>query len=49
MDGEPADLDADFQAVRGTYEDNSFVTDMQASAEQLRERIEQFQQNLSAR
>ena len=49
VDGEPADLDEDFRAVRGTYEDNSFVTDMRASVEQLRERIEQFQQKLSAR
>jgi hypothetical protein len=49
VDGEQADLDEDFRAVRGTYEDNSFVTDMRANVEQLRERIERFQQKLSAR
>ena len=49
VDGEPADLDEDFRAVRGTYEDNSFVTDMRANVAKLRERIEQFQQKLSAR
>ncbi len=43
QDGDADDLDRDFDQVRGTYEDNSFVQDMNDSIEQLKQRIEKLE------
>jgi len=38
----------DFQQVRGTYEDNSFVREIKDNIRKLQERIAAFQQKLSS-
>ncbi len=41
-DGEAVDVATDFESVRGTFEDNSFVKQMQQHIEELGERIARF-------
>ena len=46
-DGPPAALDLDFQAVRGDYDSNKFIVQMQSEIEQLTQRVQQFKQRLA--
>ena len=41
-DGSPDDRDADFDAVRGTFETNAFVLDMQQKLAALEQRVGAF-------
>lgn len=45
-DGDDTSIAADFEAVRGNYETNTFVVQMRAEIEQLAQRVEQFKQRL---
>lgn len=47
-DGSEAAVEADFQAVRGEYDTNSFVVEMHGEIEQLKQRVADFQQRLNA-
>ncbi len=47
-DGSPEDCDADFDAVRGTFETNSFVLDMQQKLAALEQRVEVFKTRVLA-
>ena len=47
LDGVKEDAAADFEGVRGTYEDNSFVKDMKETITVLEARIEAFVKTLS--
>ena len=47
VDGNEADREGDFEAVRGRYERSSFVKTMRADVERLARRIEQFQLKLT--
>lgn len=46
-DGPETALDADFQAVRGDYDSNKFVKQMQAEIAQLGARVAQFKERLT--
>jgi len=46
-DGPDTALDADFQAVRGNYDSNKFVKQMQAEISQLGQRVAQFKERLA--
>jgi hypothetical protein len=47
-DGSKAAIEADFRAVRGEYDTNSFVVEMHGEIEQLKQRVANFQQRLNA-
>jgi hypothetical protein len=47
LDGVEKDATNDFKNVRGTYEDNAFVKDMNATIADLKTRIEGFVKALS--
>lgn len=47
QDGSEEDVNADFDQVRGFYEENKFVKEMQDSIEELKERISKLEQKLS--
>jgi len=42
QDGTAEDRDKDFEAVRGTFDDNKFVKDMRKAVEQLKQDVEEF-------
>jgi hypothetical protein len=44
QDGEVDDVERDFRQVRGLYEENQFVLEMNRSIEQLHQRIERIEQ-----
>jgi len=46
QDGGDKDIEADFDQVRGLYEDNSFIKDTKEDVEKLRREIEQLQRKL---
>jgi hypothetical protein len=46
-DGPDTALDDDFQAVRGDYDSNKFVTQLQAEIAQLGQRVAQFKERLA--
>ena len=46
MDGDEAQREADFAAVRGTFEKDKFVKSMQAEIEDLKERVAAFKNSL---
>jgi len=46
MDGVQKDITSDFDGVRGTYESNAFVKDMNATIADLKTRIEAFEKTL---
>ncbi len=46
-DGPPEALDRDFQAVRGDYDTNKFVVQMQSEITQLARRVDEFKQRLA--
>jgi hypothetical protein len=46
-DGEPADIEADFLAVRGDYDSNKFIRQMREQVEELGKRIEAFKQKIA--
>jgi hypothetical protein len=45
--GIPEDASGDFESVRGTYEENAFVEDMNATIADLKTHIKAFEQALS--
>ncbi len=47
QDGSPDDVAADFEAVRGTYDNNKFIKQMKQAIEDLNTRIEKIKQALS--
>ncbi len=47
QDGSPDDVAADFEAVRGTYDGNKFVKQMQQAIEDLSTRIEKLKKSLT--
>ena len=47
QDGSSADVDADFEQVRGTYDNNKFVKQMKQAVGDLETRIEKLKQALS--
>ena len=47
LDGVEKDIADDFEGVRGTYEGNAFVKDMNATIADLKTRIEAFEKTLS--
>ena len=49
IDGGEGDADRDFEAVRGTYEGNSFVKDMQETVAALGDRVEKLHKYLRER
>lgn len=49
QDGNPDDVEADFRAVRGTYEENPFVLDIRQNVETLRQRTERIETNQNAK
>ena len=47
QDATPQDASGDFESVRGTYEENAFVKDMNAAIADLKTHIKAFEQSLS--
>ena len=45
QDGNRDDVEADFRAVRGTYEENPFVLEIRQNIEQLQQRTERIEKN----
>ena len=47
QDGDTDDIEADFRAVRGTYEENPFVQEIRGNVDQLQQRIERIEKALA--
>ena len=47
QDGEAEDVDKDFQAVRGLYEENKFVQEIRQTVEELAQRIARIEKALA--
>jgi hypothetical protein len=45
----PSDADADFATIRGTYEENDFVRQLNQNLESLRQRVERLLATLDTR
>ncbi len=46
-DGPPEALDADFQAVRGDYDTNTFIVQLRSDIEQLAQRVGEFKRQIA--